>query len=594
MYINSRSTLGVVVRVYGHLTLKRKYQLALLAIFMVVTSLIEAVSIGLALPFLAALATPEDLGKIKFLQLLLNQFEINDLFDIRLLFTLLFVSLIFLSGLLRILFFIFQTNLSMLIGVDFSAQAYERTLRQPYEVLISRNSGEILAGVQKAKDLVGYIVQPTLSFISSIFMLTIVIITVFLIEPKVAIFGLIGFGSLYLLARALSGRRLQLNSQIYADELGRVNQIIQEGIGGIRDVIVDATQSVYATLYRVAVTKMQSAGAGNTILGQMPRFLIEMFSMAFLAGMVLVMLQRDGNFLVMIPLLGVVVLASQRLLPVLQQAYAAYASIKGGLKSTIDALALLDQSEFYIPGAPMQEALNFSKVIRIKEVSFGYKAGDRLILNGINLEIKSGSRIGFIGPSGGGKSTLIDLVMGLLVPTSGAILVDGHELTKENMRCWHSHISHVPQSIFLADTSIAGNIAFGVDQTQIDWVRVRAAAEIAQLSEVIESLPKGYLTIVGERGVRLSGGQRQRIGLARAVYKRSKLLILDEATSALDGVVEKAVIDAINSLEGGVTMLQISHRLSSLQYCDYIVEIKNGKVHWVGSYSEIGSRPVQP
>lgn len=569
---------------------KRKYQLALLAIFMVLTSFIEAISISSALPFLAALTSPEDVKKIKLLQPVLNHFEINDIFDIRLTFTLLFIGLILLSGAFRVLFFLFQTHYSNYIGIDLSTKAYERTIGQTYTHIISRNSSEILSGLQKAKDLVGYIVQPTLTFISSIFMLIVVFITIFIIEPKVAIFGLLGFGSLYMIARILSKNQLKRNSKIYALESSRVNQIIQESLGGIRDLIIDATQLIYVNLYRTSLTRMQSAGAGNVVLGQIPKFLIETFSIVLLAATSLVFIKRDEDFVSIIPLLGVIALGAQRLLPLLQQTYAAYVSIKGGLESTLDALGLLDQNLLDISNSEQRNKVAFNKSIKLKNVCFAYGSEQRFILDKVSLEVPLKSRVGIIGASGSGKSTLVDLIMGLLIPNAGAILVDDQELTKENIRNWHSCISHVPQSIFLADTTIGENIAFGVDQTQIDWDRVRAAAEIAQLSNFIEHLPEGYLTAVGERGIRISGGQRQRIGLARAFYKKTKLLILDEATNALDSASENRIIDAINSLEWGVTVFSISHRLSSLQYCDLIIEIKNGTIAWSGTYAELGKR----
>jgi ATP-binding cassette subfamily B protein len=421
-------------------------------------------------------------------------------------------------------------------------------------------------------------------------MLIAVLTTIFFIEPKVALFGILGFGSLYGLAILISKKFLKRNSASYAVEMVLVNKAIQEGMGGIRDIIIDGTQKIFTNFYAGAVTRMQMAAAGNVALSQLPRYFIEIFGMFLLAGIALVMSERDGGVMTAIPALGVIALSVQRLLPVLQQAYSAYASIRGGVDSTLDALYMLDQAIPCIPNASKTENIIFRDMLSIKDIKFSYEINQKFILDGINIDIPQGCCVGIIGASGGGKSTLVDLIMGLLTPSFGKILVDSCALGPLNMKSWQSCISHVPQHIFLADATIAENIAFGVEKQDINWDRVSDAAKIAQISEVIELLPNAYLTKVGERGIKLSGGQRQRIGIARAIYKRSKLLILDEATSALDGQIEESVMNAISALGGDVTMILIAHRISILKYCDFIVEMKDGKVIWTGSYPELEVR----
>jgi ABC-type bacteriocin/lantibiotic exporter with double-glycine peptidase domain len=560
---------------------------------MVVSSFIEAISIGSVLPFLAALTTPEKLSEIHVIKKALAYLGINGTFELRVTFTLLFVGLVLVSGLFRILFYWVQIRLSMAIGIDFSVQVYENTLYQPYGELITRNSSEILAGSQKAKDLVGYIIQPTLTFLSSIFILVVVLATLFVIEPVVAISGVVGFGALYVCATTASKRFLQTNSRIYATELGRVNKAIQEGVGGIRDVIIDGTQATFTKEYRRALTRMQYAAAGNVLLSQFPRLVIEMLGMVLLAGITLVMVGRDGNFAAAIPALGVVALGAQRLLPVLQQGYTAYITIRGGIDSTTDALRLLDLATSSVTAASKTFGhLIFEKTLRIESLSFSYRQDSKPVLKDVNIEIRCGERVGLIGATGSGKSTLVDLIMGLLSPSAGGIFVDGQKLCDENVRKWQSSISHVPQSIYLADLTVAENIAFGIERQEIDMVRVCEAARIAQISQSIESLPEGYQTLVGERGIRLSGGQRQRIGLARAIYKQSKVLILDEATSALDGDTENAVMDAIDEIGGGVTMVLIAHRITTLKNCHLILEMKDGSIGWSGTYSQLEARQM--
>ncbi len=581
-----RSTLGLIRRVYANLTLRRRRQLWALAALMVASSFVEAVSIGSILPFLAALTDPERVNQIASKLPLISGLALGGTSDLRLVFTLIFVGLIALSGLFRVLYFWVQTRLSMAISIDFSVQVYETTLYQPYDEIVCRNSSEILAGAQKAKDLVGYIIQPALTFLSSMFLLVAVLVTLLVIEPIVAILGIVGFGGLYFFATATSKRLLQANSRTYATELIRVNKVIQEGLGGIRDVIIDGTQQTFSNQYRAALSKMQHAAAGNVVLAQMPRYIIEMIGMILLAGIAYFMM-RNGNFVSAIPALGVLALGAQRLLPVLQQAYAAYVTIRGGFDSTTDALNLLDQPSPLPLSKIRPSRLWFDRGLKVEKVHFGYKPGTQFVLKNIDLEIRLGQRVGIIGTTGSGKSTLVDLLMGLLTPTQGAIYIDGEKLSAENIRDWHACISHVPQSIFLADSSIAENIAFGIEVRDIDMERVRKAAVVAQISKDIESLPEGYQTRVGERGIRLSGGQRQRIGIARAVYKRSRVLVFDEATSALDNETEANVMSAINQLDGEITILFIAHRISTLKNCDSVVKLSNGEISWRGTYREL-------
>ena len=232
--------------------------------------------------------------------------------------------------------------------------------------------------------------------------------------------------------------------------------------------------------------------------------------------------------------------------------------------------------------------ITFAKEIVLDNISFSYSADAQPILQDLSLTIPKGSRIGFIGETGSGKSTLLDIIMGLLQPTSGALKIDGDRIDSSNLRAWQKHVAHVPQSIFLADGTIAENIAFGLPLDQIDEVRVRQAAEQAQIHDIIEKLPNGYQTIVGERGVRLSGGQRQRLGIARAIYKQADVIIFDEATSALDNETEKAVMEAIDQLSNELTILVIAHRLSTLKNCTQIIKLPDGQIFNRADYEALG------
>lgn len=587
MIEGNRATYFAIVRLYKVLKSARHRQLALLGMMMLVYSFLEAISIGAMVPFLGVLMSPDKVANMQIVLPVVAFFEINSHNELRLLFTLLFVAIILSTGSFRILYYWFQVRLSTSIGVDLSVQVYENTLYQPYGELIKRNSSEILAGAHKARELVGSIIQPTLTFFSSFFLLVIVLLTLLLIEPLVAISGVLGFGSLYVLATLISKRFLHINSLAYAKEMGRVNKAIQEGVGGIRDVIIDGTQATLSKSYRDALSRMQYAAAGNALVAQVPRFVIEMLGLTLLSGITFAIVARDASLIDAIPSLGAIALGGQRLLPVLQQAYVAYVTVRGGIDSTIDALDLLGQSIAREKESYTTDCLPFKNSVQLDNLGFAYSSDLKPVLNNVNIEIKRGTRIGLIGTTGCGKSTLVDMIMGLLSPSNGSIYVDGIRLCEKNIRAWHSSLSHVPQSIYLTDASVAQNIALGVEPQEIDMERVKWAAKIAQLAETISGLEVGYDTFVGERGIRLSGGQRQRIGIARAIYKNPSILILDEATSALDSVTENKVIEALQLLNKEMTIITIAHRVEALRYCDVIYKLDCGTVIWQGSYSQV-------
>jgi ATP-binding cassette subfamily B protein len=287
---------------------------------------------------------------------------------------------------------------------------------------------------------------------------------------------------------------------------------------------------------------------------------------------------------VALPVLGALALAAQRLLPLVQQSYAAWTSLLAGQASLHDVLVLLEQP---LPthGLEAPSPLPFRHQIVLRDLRFRYSSQAPWVLAGVDLQIVRGSQVGFIGATGSGKTTLLDIVMGLLAPTSGSLDVDGTIINASNWRAWQVHIAHVPQTIFLADTTIADNIAFGVPREQVDHERLRHAASQARIAETIESWHHGYDTLVGERGVRLSGGQRQRVGIARALYKQADVIVFDEATSALDDDTERAVMEAVDSLGEDLTILIVAHRITTLKNCDQIVELRGGVVHRVGTYA---------
>lgn len=587
---NRPSTPTQIKRLWGHLLPRRKRQLAILGFLMIVASFAEVLSIGAVLPFLGVLTAPEKIFSLGLLHPFITLLQIQSAQDLLLPFTLIFIMAAAFAGLARIALLWLQTRLSMAIGADFSVQVYERTLYQPYSLHASRNSSEILAGAAKAEGLVQYIIQPVMFVISSVVILLAVIATLLAIQPVIALVAFLGFGLIYAVVVSITKRLVAQNSLTIAVQQGKVTKAIQEGLGGIRDVLIDGTQPVYTKLYKDAFLPWQWALASNQVIGASPRFGVEALGMVLIAGLAYMLSAVSGlagGATDAIPVLGALALGAQRLLPVLQQIYNSYITIKGNQASTQDALELLDQPMPEHAEGPPAGPMSFNTGITLKDLSFSYTPHGPLVLKQLNLEIPKGSRVGFVGVTGSGKSTLLDLVMGLLTPTNGALIIDTTVIKPQNARSWQAHISHVPQAIFLSDTSVAENIAFGVPAKHIDLNRVRQAAQQAQIAQTIEGWRNGYNTLVGERGVRLSGGQRQRIGIARALYRRASVIIFDEATSALDNETEGAVMRAVETLGRDITILIIAHRLTTLRNCDRIVELANGGINAVGDYKEM-------
>ena len=583
----------LLLRLWLHISPRRRAQFVLLLVLMVSASFAEILSIGAVLPFLAVLTAPERIFQLPAAQPLIHAVGITSATQLLLPLTITFAVAALLSGAMRLLLLWASTRLSFATGADLSISIYRRTLYQPYSVHVARNSSEVISGIStKANGVIYSIIVPLLTLISSTIMLIAILIALLSVDPIIALAAFGGFGLIYAFIIKLTQNQQLLNSQCIARESTQVIKSLQEGLGGIRDVLIDGSQGAYCQIYRNADHPLRKAQGNSSFISASPRFGIEALGMMLIALLAYLLARQPDGIAKAIPVLGALALGAQRLLPVLQGAYSSWSGIQGGQVSLLDTLELLDQPLPDYVDQPPAKPLPFLKEINLNNLSFRYTDQTPLVLNNLNLKISKGSRIGFIGVTGSGKSTLLDLIMGLLQPTAGTIQIDAEPLTPANNRAWQAHIAHVPQAIFLADSTIEENIAFGVPKNKIDSDRVKQAAEQAQIADIIETWPKKYQTFVGERGIRLSGGQRQRIGIARALYKQANVIIFDEATSALDNDTEQAVMQAIESLGADLTVLIIAHRLTTLKNCDQIVELGDVGIKRIGSYEEIVKEAV--
>lgn len=587
--MESQDQLGqMVLRLWHHIGARRRVHFVLLLCLMIVASFAEVLTIGAVLPFLMALTSPQRVLEHSLAQPFIAFFGISDSGELLLGLTIAFGAASLIAGILRVVLLWASTHLACRTGADLSINIYRRTLYQPYIVHVSRNTSEVIAGVTiKANHVIGNVLSPMLTLISSAMMLLAILATLLVVDHVVALSALAGFGLIYGIIIKLTRKTLLTNSERTTVELNRAIKSLQEGLGGIRDVLIDGSQNVYCSVYRSADLRMRYAQANTLFISQCPRYLIEALAMILIASIAYMLARHTDTLSNVLPLLGALALGAQRMLPVIQQAYASWSNIYGSQAPLRDTLDLLDQPmPSYADEAPAKP-LSFTREIRLRQLSFRYAPDTPWVLSKLDLSIAKGQRVGFIGQTGSGKSTLLDIVMGLLSPSDGNLEVDDVLITKANQRSWQALVAHVPQAIFLTDSSVAENIAFGVPREQIDIERVRRAARYAQIADLIEGWPAGYETVVGERGIKLSGGQRQRIGIARALYKQAKIIIFDEATSALDNETEAAVMHAIEELGKDLTILIIAHRLSTLSLCDAVVELGKQGILRTGSYAEI-------
>ena len=575
-------------KLLSYLSSKRKSQLGFISILMIIGSLAEVASIGLVIPFLGALTNPEALFGSPFFLPFIDHFGFISADQLLLPFTITFIFAVISSGLIRGFLVYATIRFSHAVGHDLGMNVYRRTLYQSYSYHANQNSSELINGViLKVNTITGGVILPLLVIASSILLMAGIVAALMFVDVITSISAFCIFGVLYIIVIKLTHRQLRHNSEDIAHYSTQLIKSLQEGLGGIRDVIIDGSQNFFCKIYKTSDLPLRKAHGNNTFIASSPRFIMEALGMTLIALLAYSLTLSSNGFETVIPTLGALALGAQRLLPSMQQSYDAFSKLKGAQASLTDVLKILNQNLPSFADQTQKEKMHFKKEIELKNLSFQYSINTPLIFENINLKITKGSKVGFIGETGCGKTTLLDIIMGLLDLKDGKMLIDEELIDENNIRLWQSNIAHVPQNVYLSDSSIIDNIAFGVPKDEIDFEKIKSVAEQAKISEIIASLNDGYETFVGEQGIKLSGGQRQRIGIARALYRDANVLIFDEATSALDNETEKVVMDSISSLGKDLTILIIAHRLSTLKHCDYVVELTSKKELLIKSPQEV-------
>lgn len=478
------------------------------------------------------------------------------------------------------------------VGTEIGDRLYRYYLQKDWLFHASGSSAQLTKQIAtEALRVTSFIILPLIQMNARIVLAIFISVGIFIYNPLIASVGVVLFVSGYVIIYKVIRKRIMLYGQHVSTTSTDRFRLMNEGFGGIKDVLLYDRSHEFVDQFQKSGKLLAHAQGVNTALSQAPRYLMELLAFGAMISLVLVLLTtRDGNLSQVLPVLAVYALAGFKLLPALQQIYGSVTTIRGNtaafdaIKTDLLASLTLQNSK---SSCTSNIDLANAKNIRLSNVSFNYPNKQTAAVSSLTIDIPVNATVGFVGESGSGKSTTIDLLLGLIKPDKGQLLIDQMIIDSDNISAWQQHIGFVPQSIFLSEGSIAENIAFGLSAEDISLEKVKKAVKLAHLDALVDSLPLGLDTKVGERGVQLSGGQRQRIGIARALYNDADILVFDEATSALDGITEKVIMDAIQELSGKKTIIMIAHRLKTVQKCDVIYLMEQGEVVEQGTYYEL-------
>lgn len=551
----------------------------------IVAALSSALMVGSVVPFLTVLADPDRIRSVPALEwaFTAGRFSSDYAFLVSLGVACLVVILV--SNLLQILRVWAVSRFALMRVYTLSHRLLAAYLRQPYEYFLDHHSGDMSTQIlSESAEVVNRFFQPAANVIAALLTVVAIVSVLLWVNPTVALVAFAVLGGLYGGTFMLSRRLIARQGQVRAASNRERFRLANEAIGGVKDIKLLGHEGTYLDRYRVPARRMARANLVVQVLGEVPQYVMQAVGFGGIILLCLILMTpaglASGTALGgILPLLGVFAFAGQRLLPELSRLYRGLTQLNAGA-AAVEAVHrdLLDKTG---PDLPRRTPapLGLSKELRLEHVSYNYPSADHAGVRDISLSVRAGEKIGIVGSTGAGKTTLADLVLGLLRPTDGSLLADGVRITDDNLRAWQRTVGYVPQDIFLTDASVAENIALGLTHGEIDRERLQHAAMIAQIDNFIsENLPQSYNTKVGERGVRLSGGQRQRIGIARALYHDADLIVFDEATSALDNLTEQEVMAAIEKLPGDKAILIIAHRLSTLKVCDRIAVLEDGQL----------------
>ena len=572
------------------LTRRERRQLYLLVGFSIIDGILQIVGIASIMPFLAVVTDPAAALDNRWLSLAYDTFGFATTESFLIFLGVGVLLAIALSNGASAATTWFSVRFSWMLGHNLSRRILRDYLYRPYEYFLNVNSNALGTKIlSEVWEVINSVILPGIKVVSNAITALLIVGLLLVVDPVLALAAAVVLGGLYgaiflgvrnTLSR-LGSDRVKANRSRY--------QAVGEAFGGIKDVKILGKERTYLQRYVGPSHAYARSKSTSLVIKQVPSYALELIAFGGIILIVIYLLATGGNLATVLPVIGLYAFASYRLKPALQSIFSSMTSIRNGkasLDSVLDDLRprgsvrAIDRSDV--------EPLPFEHELELRDIVFRYPGSNELLFDHVGLGIRANTSVAFVGATGSGKTTLVDILMGLLTPQEGQMLVDGQVLDEDRMRAWQNNIGYVPQHIYLSDISIAWNIAFGVPEDQIDMGAVERAAKVANIHDfIVDELPQGYDTVVGERGVRLSGGQQQRIGIARALYRDPGVLILDEATSALDGVTEQSVFAAVENVRQAKTVIMIAHRLSTVRDCDVIYMLDHGEIVAKGTYDEL-------
>lgn len=580
---------NLIKDIFSMLDTKEKRKLKFLFLAFVITGIFEIAGIASIVPFMAVVSSPEIIQNNNYLNNFYNYFGFTSTNDFLVMLGVLVILLLVISNSIAALttwkVSSFANNQSHVLSVkllnSYLSNSYEFFLNNNSSTLEKNILSEVFRGVSG-------VMLPALLLIVKLIIVTFILILLIVVNPTITFASIFILGGLYLLMYKFMRSYLMEIGISFTKVDSERYKLVKEALSGIKNLKLNGNESEFVKQYSIPSKLHAKYTTQNSLITQMPRYLVETISFSGIVGIIIYFIYQGERVDEVIPLISIFALASYRLAPALQQIYHSISQIK----YTLPAINLLindikDDNEILFKAFSDKGFPEYKSSLVLNNISFGYLNSNRDSLCNISIEITPNTTIGIVGETGSGKTTLVDIILGLLIPTTGNILIDGIALDENNTALWQRNIGYVPQDVFLIDDTIIRNIAFAATDNNISIEEIKSVCRVAGISKFIEGLPEGYQTVVGERGAKLSGGQVQRIGIARALYKNPNVVVFDEATSALDNITERAVMEAVNNLSHKKTIIMIAHRLSSIRNCDTIYVMDKGRIVDSGSYDEL-------
>ena len=576
-------------------TPKELRSFVILLFLTIATGISQAVSVVSIFPFMDVITNPNIIEENYWLNLIYTELGFTSSSDFIIFLGFATLTLLVVSNAISAFTIWYKAKFVWANNHSISKRLLDIYLRQNYPFFLSKNSADVSKNILSEVQLLttGYMI-PLLHAISGVIISLTIIVSIFIISPYATLFAIIIFGGIYGLIYTFFRNKLRKSGKSRLNANQERFSVVNEAFGGIKDIKLKGNELFYLKMYSKPSKVYADTMAKHKVIGEIPKFLLETLAFGGIIAFILILYLLYGDVGNVIPIASLFAFAGYRLMPSLQKVYDGVTKLKFNYhtldnirKEMANAENIFQYQNINIEEIP-SETIELEKEIRLEGVKYSYPNTTHNSLDGVDISVKKGTSVAVVGTTGAGKTTLVDVILGLLLPQEGTIYVDDTKITESNLRAWQKNLGYVPQHIYLANSSVKNNIAFGIPDDQIDMEQVIRSAKIANIHDfVMEEMQDGYDTIVGERGVRLSGGQRQRVGIARALYHDPDVLVLDEATSSLDGMTEKAFVDALNKLAKVKTLIIIAHRFNTIQNCDKIYMLEKGRITAEGTYAEL-------